>query len=417
MPTPTPTPTPTPAPASTPTACALDIAAIQKALKEDKIDGWLFYFFHDNDPLAAHILGLASGHFVSRRWFYLIPQQGTPRKLVHRIEMDALDALPGDKTVYLGWRELHEKLKDVLSGCQTVAMQYSPLNAIPYVSRVDAGIVELVRDCGGVNVVSSADLVQRFEARWTADQLKSHLLAADHLRAIVFEAFAAIAQRVSAGEPCHEYEIQQLIDRAFDQRGMISNSPCIVAVNANSGSPHYQPNSTKSDPIKKGDFVLLDIWAKLKDPSDAVYADITWTGFVDDNVPSKYEDIFQIVRGARDAALNFVGEAQRSKKVVHGYEVDDAARNYINDKGYGKYFVHRTGHSIGLEVHANGANIDNLETRDERRLIANTGFSIEPGIYMDEFGVRSEIDVFLSDDDAIVGGQPIQTTVVPILKM
>lgn len=394
----------------------IDIAAVQKALSEDKVDAWLFYFFHDNDPLAEHILGLASGHFVSRRWFYLIPQKGAPRKLVHRIEMDALDSLPGDKTVYLGWRELHAKLKEILTGYKTVAMQYSPLNAIPYVSRVDAGIVELVRECGGVNVVSSADLVQRFQARWTPAQLKSHLVAADHLRAIVFEAFGAINRSVQADEPCHEFEIQQLIDRAFEQRGMTSNSPCIVAVNANSGSPHYQPTSVKSDPIKKGDFVLLDIWAKLKEPADAVYADITWTGFVGENVPAKYEDIFQIVRGARDAALTFVSEAHRGRKIVHGFEVDDVARKYINDKGYGKYFVHRTGHSIGLEVHANGANIDNLETRDERRLIANTGFSIEPGIYLDEFGVRSEIDVFLSDDDAVVGGQPIQTTVVPILK-
>lgn len=398
-------------------AAAIDIAAVQKALAEDKVDGWLFYFFHDNDPLAQHILGLGSSHFVSRRWFYLIPQYGAPRKLVHRIEMDALDALPGDKTVYLGWRELHDKLKEILAGCQTVAMQYSPLNAIPYVSRVDAGIVELVQESGNVRVVSSADLVQRFEARWTPAQLKSHLLAADHLRAIVFEAFGTIAAQVQAGQPCHEYAIQQLIDRAFEQRGMISNSSCIVAVNANSGSPHYQPNSAKSDPIKNGDFVLLDIWAKLKEPADAVYADITWTGYVGESVPSKYEEIFQVVRGARDAALEFVGEAHRTRKTVHGFEVDDVARNFIKDRGYGNHFVHRTGHSIGLEVHANGANIDNLETRDERRLIANTGFSIEPGIYLEEFGVRSEIDVFLSDDDAVVGGQPIQTTVIPILKL
>jgi Xaa-Pro aminopeptidase len=395
----------------------IDVGAVQQALKEDQLDGWLFYFFHDNDPLATHILGLANGHFVSRRWFYLIPREGSPRKLVHRIEMDALDALPGEKTVYLGWRELHDKLTEVLSGCRNVAMQYSPLNAIPYVSRVDAGMVELIQKAGDLKVVSSADLVQRFEARWTKAQLKSHLAAADHLRTIVFEAFGEIARRVTAEEPCHEYEIQQLISRAFDAQGMITNSPCIVAVNANSGSPHYQPTSERSSPIKKGDFVLLDIWAKLKEPADAVYADITWTGFVGDSVPSKHEEIFQIVRGARDAALTFVGDAHRSKKTVHGWEVDDAARDFITEKGYGKHFVHRTGHSIGLEVHANGANIDNLETKDERRLIANTGFSIEPGIYLDEFGVRSEIDVFLSDDDAIVGGQPIQTTVIPITTL
>lgn len=395
----------------------IDINAVQQALTEDKIDGWLFYFFHDNDPLATHILGLHNSHFVSRRWFYLIPRVGSPRKLVHRIEMDALDALPGEKTVYLGWRQLHEQLKQILAGCKNVAMQYSPLNAIPYVSRVDAGMVELVEKTGDLKVVSSADLVQRFEARWTPDQLKSHMKAAEHLRAIVFEAFGEIARKIQVKDPCQEYEIQQFIGRAFENRSMTTNSPCIVAVNANSGSPHYQPTADRSTEIKTGDFVLLDIWAKLKEPADAVYADITWTGFVGDTIPARHDEIFQIVRGARDAALEFVGDAHRNKRTVHGWEVDDAARNFIADKGYGQYFVHRTGHSIGLEVHANGANIDNLETKDERRLIANTGFSIEPGIYLDEFGVRSEIDVFLSDDDAVVGGQPIQTAVVAITKL
>lgn len=393
----------------------IDVAAVQQALAEDKVDGWLFYYFQGNDPLASHILGLTSAHFVSRRWFYLIPKTGSPRKLVHRIEMDALDSVPGDKSVYLGWRELHEKLKDLLSGCNTVAMQYSPLNAIPYVSRVDAGMVELVEKAGDLKVVSSADLVQRFEARWSPSQLQSHLKAADNLRAIVDETFGEIGRRIRAGESCQEYEIQQFVGRAFDARNMITNSPCIVAVNAHSGLPHYQPTAEHSDEIKAGDFVLLDIWAKQKEPADAVYADITWTGFVGQDVPERHNEIFQIVRGGRDAALDFVRAAHKERRTIHGWEVDDAARNFIDGKGYGKFFVHRTGHSIGLEVHANGANIDNLETKDERRLIANTGFSIEPGVYLDEFGVRSEIDVFLGDDDVVVGGLPIQTAIVPIV--
>lgn len=394
----------------------LNVASIQKALKAEQFDGWLFYYFHDNDALAHHILGLSADHFVSRRWFYYIPAAGEPVKLVHRIEMDALDKIPGRKVVYLGWRQLEEKLKELLPAKGRVAMQYSPNNAIPYISRVDGGTIELVRSTG-VEVVSSANLVQTFEAVWSDTQLKSHLKAATNLRAVIFDAFTQIASCINNNRAVNEYEIQQYICERFAQLGMTTNSPPIVAVNEHSGSPHYQPTHTKYSPIKKGDFVLLDIWAKMKEPSDAVYADITWTGFVGDKVPEQYERIFQIVSGARDAAVIFIRKALSEKRVIHGWEVDDVTRRFITERGHGDDFVHRTGHSIGLEVHANGANIDNLETRDERRLIPRTCFSIEPGVYLPEFGVRSEIDVYINESEAIIGGEPIQTAVIPILTL
>jgi len=393
----------------------LDVAAIQKALAEQNLDGWLFYFFHNNDPLAPRILKLSYDHFCSRRWFYFIPRQGAPKKLVHRIEMDALDRLPGERVVYLGWRELEQNLELMLAGARSVAMQYSPRDAVPYISRVDAGTVELVESCGP-KVVSSGDLVQLFEARWNAAQLATHLEAVEALRKIVFEGFAEIRRCIQNQESVNEFQIQQFIVSAYARYGMTSNSPPIVAVNEHSGSPHYQPTRNSYSEIHKGDFILFDIWAKKQSPSDAIYGDITWTGYVGSEVPDKYKEIFDIVAGARDAALAFVTDSIVGGKAIRGAEVDDVSRRYITERGYGPQFVHRTGHSIGTEVHANGANIDNLETRDERRLIPRTGFSIEPGIYLPEFGVRSEIDVYVDESEVQVGGQPIQREVVPILR-
>jgi len=397
-----------------PHATSFQLDEIQTALKELNLDGWLFYFFRDNDFLARSVLKCPEIH-STRRWFYFIPKQGEPQKLVHRIETGQLDHLPGKRTVYLGWREMEEHLLSILAGAKKIAMQYSPRNAVPYIARVDAGTVELVQS-GGASVVSSADLVQLFEARWSEKQLATHIEAVEALRKIVFEGFAEIKRRMETGIATNEYQIQQFIVQGYERYGMVSDSPPIVAVNGNAGNPHYQPSVDIYKPIEKGDFVLFDIWAKLKTPADAVYADITWTGFVGNQVPLKHEEIFSIVAGARDAAVDFVREARKRGQSIKGSEVDDVSRNYIATRGYGHAFVHRTGHSIGAEhVHGNGANIDNLETSDDRRLISRTAFSIEPGIYLEEFGVRSEIDVYLSDDEVIVGGGPIQHKVIPIM--
>ncbi|HEY9786436.1 MAG TPA: M24 family metallopeptidase [Candidatus Obscuribacterales bacterium] len=397
-------------------ASKLNIEAIQDALVGEGIDGWLFYYFHENDPLALRILHLEGAHFFSRRWFYLIPAKGTPAKIVHRIESDALASLPGVDHVYLGWRQMESLLEKLIKPLKTVAMQYSPRNSVPYVSRIDAGIVELIRSLGA-DVVSSANLVQRFEAVWTPGQLDTHIHAADRLRTIIDEAFAEVRRCIDGGISLNEYELQQFILQAYERYGLVSSSPPIVAVNEHSGSPHYQPTAAKHWPIREGDFLLLDIWAKKRDPLDAVYADITWTGFVGRTVPDKYQEIFEIVRGARDAALAYVSMRIEESGIVHGWQVDDIARTYISERGYGDCFVHRTGHSIGVEVHANGANIDNLETRDERQIIDRTAFSIEPGIYLADFGVRSEIDAYVGDGKVHVYGQPIQTAVVPILTV
>lgn len=391
------------------------IEAIQQALHQAGIEGWLFYDFRQSDPLAYRILGLDETRLGTRRWFYFVPADGDPVKIVHAIEREQLDALPGKKLVYLPWQQLHEHLRQTLRPYRTIAMQYSPNNDIPYVSRVDGGTIEFIRSLG-VEVVTSANLVQQFEAVWTEAQLQTHCEAAIKMRRIIDEAFAEIARRVTHHLPATEYEIQQFLLRLFERDGLVTDHPPIVAVNANAANPHYSPTRDVSWPIRAGDFVLIDYWARLKDNPDAVYTDYTWTGFVGDRVPERYTRIFNIVREARDAAIRFVRQAVAAGRAIHGWEVDDVSRGVIRAAGYGDHFLHRTGHSIGKEVHGNGVNIDNLETRDDRLIVPHTAFSIEPGIYLEgDFGVRSEVDVYVADRDVIVTAEPIQTAVVPIL--
>ena len=392
------------------------IESIQKALRQDKLDGWLFYSFRGSDPIAENILKLDHARFTTRRWFYLVPANGSPQKIVHAIEQGTLDSLPGEKRVYLPWQQLHQHLKEALSGIRKVAMQYSPMNTLPYVSRVDAGTVELIRSFG-VEVVTSADLVQVFEAVWSAEQLESHLYAAKHMRELVDVIFKEVGRRIRSSVPTTELDIQNFIWDQFAARNMEANHPPIVAINEHSADPHYTPNAEQNLTMKKGDFLLVDMWAKRRTPH-AVYDDITWTGFIGETVPDKHQNIFNVVRAGRDAAIKTAQERYPAGGVLYGWQIDDAARQSITGAGYGEYFIHRTGHSIHEEVHGNGANIDNLETQDNRRLMARTCFSIEPGVYLKgTFGVRSEVDMYLSDTEAIVTGQPIQTHVLPILSL
>ncbi|HSO76674.1 MAG TPA: M24 family metallopeptidase [Blastocatellia bacterium] len=396
------------------------IEAIQQALKDADLDGWLFYSFRGSDPIAANILGMPTeGHMATRRWFYLVPQSGEPVRILHSIERDVLDHLPGKKIIYLPWQQLHSVLKTELTGLTgkrvpRLAMQYSPDAAIPYLSRVDAGTIELIRSFG-VDIVTSADLVQLFEAAWNDSQLDMHEEAARGLYASVHEAFAEIGRRIKAGTPTNEYDIQQFIMSRFAERGMFTKDPPIVAVNGNSAAPHYGPTREHNSPINKGDFVLIDLWAKLDKPN-SVYADITWTSFVGERAPDDVVKVFNIVRDARDAATEFVKEAFGGGRKIFGWQVDDVCREVIQKAGYGEYFIHRTGHNIHTEVHGNGANIDNLETKDERMLIPRTCFSIEPGIYLEgRFGVRSEIDVYVDERGARVTGGEVQRELVAIL--
>ena len=396
------------------------VTEIQTALQQSKLDGWLFYDFRGSDILIPRILKTEPRG--SRRWFYFVPSEGEPVKVVHAIEPNQIDVLPGKKLIYREWSLLGKQVAAAISmgnprskaskECM-VAMQYSPDNDIPYVSRVDAGTVEMVRKLG-VNVVSSADLVQQFEAVWTPEQLQMHTEAATKMQKVILEAFAEIKKRINANEPINENDVQKFMMKRYEEEGM-NPSPMIVAVNANAASPHYFPRDGKGAPIKRGDLVLIDTVTKVKKPK-APAADLTWMGYVGETVPEEFTKIWDIVFNAQQSALKAVREAFQSGKPITGAQVDDVSRGIITKAGYADQFLHRTGHSIGEEGHGNGANIDNLETRDSRRLIAGTAFSIEPGIYIDgKFGVRSEIDVFVNGKDAIITA-PHQTAIIPIMK-
>jgi len=391
------------------------IQMIQETLREEHIDGWLFYNFRGSNLFATRILNIPPHIMQTRRYFYFIPAEGSAQKLVHNIEQWNLDSLPGEKTLYVSWQSLAEGVKKIVGGAKKVAMEYSPMNNIPYVSNVDAGTIELVRS-QGLEIVTSANLVSRFEATWDDEQTEDNMVTAKHLRQIVDLTFGFIKQRIVSNTPLTEYDVQQFMLSEFRKRGIKTESDPNCSVNANSANPHYEPTKEIHSPLKKGDFVLLDLWAKT-DKSRSVYGDITWTGYIGGTVPDEYTKIFEIVKGGRDAALRFVQDAFSAGREICGYQIDDAARNFFKEKGYDQYFVHRTGHSIGEEIHGNGANIDNLETRDERRIIPRTSFSIEPGIYLPgKFGVRSEIDVYISKNkEVIVPGQPIQDKVIAIL--
>ena len=388
----------------------MNLSAIQSQLRAESLDGWLFYDHHQRDPIAYRVLGFAPKRHVTRRWYYLVPAEGEPVKLVHRIEAWMLDALPGERRVYSGWKELRAALAAMLAGHRRVAMQYSPDCMIPYVSLVDAGTVEMVRGLG-VEVASSASLVQHFEARWTPEQLEMHLEAGRRVDQVRREAFEEIGRRVRAEGSVQEVAIRDFVRWRFADLGLVAEDGPIVGVNANSGNPHYEPSEDVTSPIRAGDFVLLDMWAKLAQPR-SVYYDITWTGFAGPEPPQRVREVFGIVREARDRAVEFIRAAVRERRTICGYQVDDVARGFIAARGHGEWFTHRTGHSIGEEIHGNGANMDNLETHDDRPLVAGTCFSIEPGIYLPEFGVRSEVNVYVGEDEARVTGETQQDLVL-----
>jgi Xaa-Pro dipeptidase len=388
----------------------MDLSAIQASLRERNIDAWLFCDHHHRDPIAYRVLGLPVGQMVTRRWFYLIPAEGEPLKLVHRIEPGHLDTLPGSKRQYSGWQELFDQLKTILANYRDIAMQYSPNNLVFTVSLVDGGTIDLVRGLGK-NVVSSCDLVALFEATLTDEQIESHFAARDAIDPITAAAFREIGQRMRNGGT-NEYEMQQWILEAFRRENLIADDMPVVAVNANSGNPHYSPQAESSKPIREGDFVLLDIWAKKNTPG-AVYYDITWTGFVGRSPTGRMQEIFNIVRQARDLGVKTVKAGVSGGKRMAGWEVDRAVRDYIKTAGFGQYFIHRTGHSIATDVHANGANMDDLEIHDERSILPNSLFSVEPGIYLPEFGVRLEVNVLVRPQGAEVTGT-IQSEIVII---
>lgn len=391
---------------------ALDVAAVQRALGAEGLDAWLLYDFHGSNPIAAKLVGLTSGvHMTTRRWYYLIPAAGEPRALVHAIERHNLDALPGEKIVYAGRRQLDEALTRLLRGVSRVAMEYSPDCAIPYLSRVDAGTAEAIRQ-RGIDIVSSGDLVQQFEAAWTAAQLASHRAASEALYRIKDRAFAAVAAALGDGTPLTEYTVQQQMVEWFAQEGLVSDSPPVVAVDANTANPHYLPTAARSSPIGTDQLLLLDLWGKQPAPG-AVFADITWVAATGRTVPPEPTRAFQAVAEARDAAVALVEDAARAGRDVRGWEVDRAARAVLERGGYADYILHRTGHSLGESVHGNGVHLDDYETHDDRRVLPGAGFTIEPGLYFERFGVRTEINVFRGAREALVTG-PRQMEIITL---
>ncbi len=386
------------------------IEEIQAELRRRKVPAWLFYDHHHRDAISYRILGLPESLMVSRRWFYLIPAQGEPVKLVHRIEPHHLDTLPGKKQFYAPWQELVDRLRELLRGLPAVAMQFSPNNMVFTISTADAGTVDLIRSFG-VSVISSANLVARFEATWTEEQVRSHFAAGKSIDAIMTAVFPEIAHRVRNGGT-NEFEIQRWLVEAFRREALVADSPPIVAVNEHSSDPHYSPTADHNARISEGDFVLLDVWGKKEMPG-SVYYDISWTGYVGRSVPDRVREIFDIVRRSRDAGIEKVTTSIARGEKLAGWEVDKAARDVLEAAGYGKYLNNRVGHSIGTEVHGNGANMDNFESHDERELLPNTCFSIEPGIYLPEFGLRSEVNMLVRPSSAEVTGR-VQSEVVLI---
>jgi Xaa-Pro dipeptidase len=390
---------------------SLNLQEMQNDLKAARLDGWLFYDFRGRDPIAQGILKLPAG-MRTRRWFYFVPAKGTPRKLVHKIESESLAAVPGETLYYAGQEELRKNLAKTLGRAKNVAMQYSPKNAIPYVAMVDAGTVELVRSVG-VKVLSSADLVQKYEACWSAEQLQSHLDAGVVIDRVMSEAFQLAGKNVRDRKTFTEYDLQQWVVGEFNKAGIFREDGPDIAVNQHASDPHYGPTAEKSAPIREGDLLLLDVWGKTNKPG-SVYYDVTWMGYLGAKVPDKYAKIFTILREARDKAVDLIRSHVVAGKPLQGWQVDKAARTVIEKAGYGKYFFHRLGHSIGERVHGNGANMDDLETRDVRHLIPGTCTSIEPGIYLKDFGMRTELNVYVGEREARVTGA-IQKEVLALM--
>jgi Xaa-Pro aminopeptidase len=389
---------------------ALDVAAVQRALRAAGLDGWLLYDFHGSNPIATRLAGLdGGGHMTTRRWYYLMPAEGTPRKLVHAIESGNLDGVPGEKVVYAGREQLEAGLTQLLAGVRRVAMEYSPECAIPYLSRVDAGTAETIRR-RGIEIVSSGDLVQQFEAAWTPDQLASHRSASDALYRIKDRAFETTAKALKDRTPLTEYELQQQMVGWFDEERLVSDSAPVVATGGNAGNPHYLPTADHARRIVPGEVLLLDLWGKHP-AHGAVFADITWVGTTGAAVPPEAARAFRAVAGARDAAIAVVEDAARAGRDLRGWEVDQAARRVLQQEGYGGHILHRTGHSLGEHVHGNGVHLDDYETHDDRRLLPGAGFTIDPGLYIESFGVRTEINMFRGEREAIVTG-PRQTEII-----
>jgi len=387
------------------------VKQVQRYLQQENLSGWLLYDFHGSNPIAREFVNPAG--MVTRRWFYFIPQSGRPIALVHQIEKGNFPDMVGYVETYAGREELVHKLEEILAGHKNILMEYSPKGNNPYVSLVDAGTFELLKSLGA-KIQSSEDLVQYLLARWSQESYRLHKETAQLLLKIKDKAFQEVAGQVKKNALITEYDLQQFILKEFQKAGLVTDSGPICAVNQNSSNPHYSPTKEKSLPIRKGDLLLLDMWAKQNKP-EAVYADITWMAYLGEKVPEKFAMIFEIVAKARDAGVEYLRKYRPQKKVA-GWQVDDVVRDVIREAGYADFFPHRTGHSLGKSVHSIGVNLDNFETKDERSIIPGVGFTIEPGIYLKDFGVRSEINLYAGEKGIEVTTLPLQQQIIPLLK-
>jgi Xaa-Pro aminopeptidase len=393
----------------------MNLEQIQETLRSEGLDGWLFYDFRKSNPIAYQILSISLDSFFSRRWFYFVPAFGTPTALVSAVESHVLHSLPGEQLIFRTWQEMRSKLEDVLPAGRRIAMEYSPMNAIPYMSRVDGGTLELVRSYN-VEVVSSANMAQRFIAQLSEAQMESHREAGRRLIAAKDTLFAALGDDLRADVTLNEYSVAQRFTTLIQHMGLVLADSPHVAVNANASNPHYEPTSKHHSPLRRGDLILFDFWAHLPEV-DAIMADYTWMAFAGtrDEIPVPQREIFEIVRRARDTGIAFVRTQLSVNQRVEGCDVDDATRAVIANAGYADYFVHRTGHNIGTAVHGNGTNLDNFETRDNRILLPATCCSMEPGIYLPEYGIRSEVNLLVHEKDVEVTGTPVQEEIVALM--
>jgi Xaa-Pro aminopeptidase len=374
------------------------LPGVQAALSKAGLDGWLLYDFHGLNPVAVGMLELRG--MTTRRFFVYIPRSGPPLAITHAIEQGPWEAWPREwnKEKYSSWRALESLLRDVVTG-KRIAMEYSPGDAVPYVDRVPAGVIEMVRSAGAT-IESSADLISMFYAAWSDEQRESHQRAASTVATIGQEAIRLAGTRAESGGPLTEFELHGWIREQFEREGLVTDHGPIVAIGPNAANPHYEPSAKTSATINRGDILLVDLWAKEK---EGVFADQTWMGSL--GPPGKRDQtVWLAVRDARDAAIALLRERIGAGRPVRGGEVDDAAREVIRKRGYGEFFIHRTGHSIDpRDLHGSGPHIDNLETREERALIPGVGFSIEPGIYLPgEVGMRSEVNGFIGRDGLLI---------------
>jgi Xaa-Pro dipeptidase len=383
---------------------------IQDALRAQRLDGWLLYDLHQRNGVTAALLGLGD---LSRRYFVLVPAEGEPRALVHGIEEAPWEAWPWSRRRYVGWQELEGALAELLAGRRRVAMEVSPGDAVPATDLVPAGVVELIREAGP-EVVSSAELITLFYSRWTAEGLASHRRAAQVLAQVARDAFRLLGARVDEGAETTEAELRQWVLDTLADRGVGVGADSIVANGVNAANPHYAPGE-RGAVFQRGDVVLLDLWAKEADP--LIYADQTWMAYLGPEVPDRCAELFAVIRDARDAAVEFLHRQWRAGTPIEGREVDDVCRGVVVERGYGAAFIHRTGHSIDTATHGMGPNIDNLETRDVRRLVPGVGFSIEPGIYLaGDVGMRTEINVYMGDDGPEVTSPEPQQELYTLLE-